>query len=120
MRCASWAPYTLHGESEGAAVYGDKAYIVLGNRRWAAYDHKNELIKQMPGDSEADPHVQDFIDCIKTRKKPACDLETIGHPASILCHAGNISARIGRKLFLDPATETFIDDKEATAPARPP
>jgi hypothetical protein len=43
------------------------------------------------------------------------DLETVGHPASILCHAGNLSARLGRQLFLDPATETFRDDPEANA-----
>jgi hypothetical protein len=33
----------------------------------------------------------------------------------MLCHAGNISARLGRKLTLDPATETFVGDAEANA-----
>jgi hypothetical protein len=33
----------------------------------------------------------------------------------VLCHAGNISARVGRKLTLDAETETFADDKEANA-----
>jgi hypothetical protein len=59
--------------------------------------------------------VQDFIDCVKTRNRPACDLETVGHPASILCHAGNIAWRVNRKIFLDPATETIRDDAEADA-----
>ncbi|MEX2286331.1 MAG: Gfo/Idh/MocA family oxidoreductase [Planctomycetaceae bacterium] len=110
-----WAPYSMDGEGEGAIVYGDKGYMVLGNTRWRAYTSRNELVKEGAGDSDASPHVQNFIDCIKTRNKPACDLETIGHPASILCHAGNISARLGRKLQLDAATETFIDDPEANA-----
>jgi hypothetical protein len=55
------------------------------------------------------------IDCVKSRKKPFCDLETVGHPASVLCHAGNISARVGRKLTLDPEAETFLGDKQANA-----
>ena len=59
--------------------------------------------------------MQNFIECIKSRAKPFCDLETIGHPASVLCHSGNISARVGRKLTLDAATETFVGDAEANA-----
>jgi hypothetical protein len=59
--------------------------------------------------------VQNFVECVKSRKKPYCDLETVGHPASVLCHAGNISTRVGRKLVLDPKTETFTGDEEANA-----
>src|SRR5581483_1131719 len=110
-----WAPYSMDGESEGAAVYGDRGYIILGNNRWRAYGQGGKLIREVPGDSHERPHVQNFIDCIKSRRRPYCDLETIGHPASILCHAGNISARLGRKLRLDAKTETFLDDKEANA-----
>ncbi len=110
-----WASYGYHGESEGSAVYGDKGYIVLGNTRWRAYDQANKLVKEFKGGSEAEPHVQDFLDCIKSRAKPACDLETVGHAASILCHTGNISWRVGRKVVFDSATETFVNDDEANA-----
>jgi predicted dehydrogenase len=110
-----WAPYHYHGESEGAAVYGDQGFIVLGNRRWRAFDADGRLVKEVAGDTDAAPHVQNFIDCIGSRQKPACDLETVGHPASVLCHAGNISARLGRKLFFDAASETFVGDDEANA-----
>jgi predicted dehydrogenase len=109
-----WAPHSYHGESEASAVYGDRGYIIIGNNGWRAYE-KNRLVKEVKGDSHETPHVQNFIDCIKSRKKPYCDLETVGHPASILCHAGNISVRVGRKLVLDPQTELFLDDKEANA-----
>ncbi len=111
-----WAPYRMEDETEGAAVYGDQGYIVLGNRRWRAFGPGGKLVREGTGDSHEGPHVQDFIDCIKSRRRPACDLETIGHPASILCHAGNISARLGgRKLVLDPKSEMFVNDKEANA-----
>ncbi len=110
-----WTPYKMHGESEGAALYGDQGYLIIGNRGWKAYTKKDELVKDVPGDFDAAPHVRNFIDCVKSRKRPACDLETIGHPASALCHAGNISWRVGRTLKMDPKTETFIGDKEANA-----
>jgi len=110
-----WAPYSMEGESEGAAIYGDRGYMILGNSRWRAYGLGGKLLREGTGDSDERPHVQDFVDCIKTRRRPYCDLDTIGHPASLLCHTGNISARLGRKLILDPKTEMFVDDKEANA-----
>ena len=110
-----WAPYSFHQNSEGAAVYGDQGYIIIGNTGWSAYTARNKLIKQVSGDSFEGPHVQNFIDCIKSREKPACDLETVGHPASLLCHAGNVAARVGRQLIFDAKTETFENDIEANA-----
>ncbi|MDA0832954.1 MAG: Gfo/Idh/MocA family oxidoreductase [Planctomycetota bacterium] len=110
-----WAPYSFHEEGEGSALYGDKGYIIVGNRRWRAFGKGGELIGQGEGDSHEAPHVQNFVECIKSRARPYCDLETVGHPASVLCHAGNISARLGRQLKLDVATEMFIDDDEANA-----
>jgi predicted dehydrogenase len=107
-----WSPYQMMGESEGSAVFGDRGYIVIGNKRWRAYD-RDGLVKEVAGDSHEAPHVQNFIDCIKSRERPACDLETIGHPASVLCHAGNISWRVGRQLELDAETETFLNDDDA-------
>ena len=108
-----WTPYPYHGFSEAAAVYGDKGCIIIGNEAWQAYGPGGKLLEQGQGEGHEAPHVQNFVDCIKSREKPNCDLETIGHPASVLCHTGNISARVGRQLVLEPDTETFVDDTEA-------
>lgn len=110
-----WTPYKYLGSSEGSAVFGDKGYILISNNDWQGYTANNKLVKQVKGDADATPHMQNFIDCIKSRKRPYCDLETVGHPASLMCHAGNIAWRVGRTLTLDPETETFVDDAEATA-----
>ena len=110
-----WTPYNYLGESEGAAVFGDKGYILLGNRGWRAFSNGGKLVKEQVGDGNATPHVQDFINSIKTRKRPYCDLETVGHPASVLCHAGNIATQLGRTITFDTGTETFVNDAEATA-----
>jgi predicted dehydrogenase len=110
-----WAPYPYLGESEGAAVFGDQGYIVIGNSRWTAYGRKGELLAEGTGRSHEAPHVQNFVDCIKSREKPWCDLETVGHPASVLCHAGNIAARVGRSLTFNAETETFDGDDQANA-----
>ena len=63
-------------------------------------------------------HVRNFIDCIKTREKPAADIE-IGHRASVYAHLGNIAYRTGRRLVYDPVTESILNDPEATAMLTP-
>jgi len=57
-------------------------------------------------------HHQNFIDCVKSRTKPAAEVE-IGHRSATVCHLGGIAVRLGRKLRWDPAKERFIDDEQA-------
>jgi predicted dehydrogenase len=58
-------------------------------------------------------HYKDFIQAIKTRKKPICDVE-IGHRTASMCTIGNISYRLQRSLKWNPTKEDFIKDKEAS------
>ncbi len=57
-------------------------------------------------------HLQNWLDCIKTRKKPVADVE-IGHRSISVCHLVNITRRVGRPLKWDPVKETFPSDEEA-------
>ena len=57
-------------------------------------------------------HLQNWIDCIRTRELPVADVE-IGHRSISVCHLANIVRRVGRKLKWDPKTETFPGDVEA-------
>jgi predicted dehydrogenase len=110
-----WTPYPLEGEAEGAAIYGDKGYVIIGNDRWRVFGERGKLIREVKGDfgGETVLHVQDFLNCMRTRERPAADLETIGHSSSLLCHLGNAAWRAGRTLRFDPKTYTCIGDKEA-------
>lgn len=110
-----WAPYPYLEESEGAAVFGDQGSIIIGNGRWRAFDAKQKVVAQGGGNYDGTDHIRNFIDCVKSRKKPNADLETIGHPSSVLCHAGNVAWRTGHQLTLDPVTEMFIGDDAANA-----
>jgi len=108
-----WTPYPLHEESEGAAVCGDNGSVVIGNRRWRAFDRKGERIRESRGDDNTAGHVRNFLECVRNRRKPNADLETVGHPSSMLCHLGNAAWRAGRTLRFDPQTCTFGGDTEA-------
>ena len=57
-------------------------------------------------------HMQNWFDCIRSRKKPVADVE-VGHRSATVCHLGNIARWTGRKLRWDPVKEEFLGDKEA-------
>lgn len=57
-------------------------------------------------------HQQNFIDCVRSRQRPICDVE-IGHRSSTLCHLMNIARWAARPLMWDPETETFEGDPDA-------
>jgi hypothetical protein len=108
-----WNSYPLHEEAEGAAIHGDGGYLVIGNGRWRAFDAKGKPAKDHSAGYNDAGHAQNFIDCMRSRKKPNADLETVGHPSSMLCHLGNAAWRAKRTLRFDPETYTFSGDSEA-------
>lgn len=57
-------------------------------------------------------HIQNWLDCVKSREKPVADVE-IGHRSVTVCHLMNITREIGRRLRWDPAAERFVRDDEA-------
>ncbi len=60
----------------------------------------------------SDNHYLDFINAIKTRKHPICDVE-IGHRTATVCNIGNIAYQLGRTLEWNPEKEKFRKDGEA-------
>ena len=57
-------------------------------------------------------HFQNWLECIKTRKLPICDV-AIGHRSASVCHLGNIAIRTGRKIQWDPVKEEIVGDAGA-------
>ncbi len=83
-----------------------------------------ELLKQLDVDAEerkwsddlalwqARWHMEDWLECVRTRKQPVADVE-IGHRSISVCHLANITRAVGRPLKWDPVVESFIGDDEA-------
>ena len=64
--------------------------------------------------SSGGSHTGNFLECIKSRRRPNADVE-LGRLSTTICHLGNICTRLGRDIRFDPKTETFPGDKEANA-----
>ena len=112
-----WHDYGLEGIDNGVAVYGTEAFLHIGrwNRKWGyrVFDKSGKMTEEYQ-DNEPDFHMQNFIDCIKSRKRPNCDIE-IGHISSAHCHLGNIVHRTGRNIAFNPANESIPNDAESNA-----
>lgn len=63
---------------------------------------------------KSENHYKDFLDAMRNRSKPICDVE-IGHRTASVCNIGNIAYELGRPLQWDPKKEQFKNDKEANA-----
>lgn len=110
-----WSPYKMEGAANGVAVYGSEGYMILTDKwgGWMVYgndDQPGYLLKAT--DQNDAPHYRNFIECVRSRRQPICDIET-GHFSTILIHAGNIAMRLGRRLEFDARTESFVGDREA-------
>lgn len=60
----------------------------------------------------SDNHYKDFLDAIKSRKNPICDVE-VGHRTASVCTLGNIAYQLGRPLRWNPEKEKFEGDADA-------
>ena len=69
-----------------------------------------DITKEGPG--EMAMHIHNFVECVKSRKKPNADVE-IAHRSTTVCHLVNMARETGRKLRWDPVKEKFIGDAEA-------
>jgi len=105
-------------------ILGTKGFMCFGRHGggWQVFEGDPSVRQSKAVVSEAavlkfggiiDEHFEDFISCIRTRKKPKADIEE-AHLSMLLCHLANISYRVGnRKLKFNGATESFVNDTEA-------
>lgn len=63
---------------------------------------------------KSENHYKDFLNAMRTRVKPICDVET-GHRTATVCNLGNIAYQLKRPLKWKPEEEKFKNDAEANA-----
>jgi hypothetical protein len=60
------------------------------------------------------PHMQDFVDCVRSRENPIAPVE-VGCSTNTLCCLANIARELNRPVKWNPATLSFVNDREAAA-----
>lgn len=111
----------------GVQFHGELGVLVVDRAGWEVFpetdriDRPNRVYKTagVPRRNVANPdyhltHVQNFIECMGSRKRPNSDVE-IGHNSMIACHLGNMAQRLERMIHWDVENEKVIGDPEAQA-----
>ena len=105
----------IHGGTGGVTFVGTDGEIFVTRGKLSS--KPEEIIKQPIGDDEihlyeSPGHQRDWLDCIRARKRPICDVE-IGARSVTVCHLGNLVYWNRRKLRWDPKKWEFPGDAEA-------
>ncbi len=96
---------------------GTKGELRVGRRQLETSDPliKNTIIADADRKVfHSENHYKNFLNAMRTRNKPVCDVE-IGHRTASVCNIGNIAYQLKRPLKWNPKTEQFKNDAEANA-----
>jgi hypothetical protein len=96
-------------------VFGEKGVMFFERQGggWQVFDESEKVIAQSNDHHPHIAHLENFFECLQSRKRPNADIEE-GHRSTIVCQIANISYRLdGRRLQWDGKKEQFIGDKEA-------
>ena len=67
--------------------------------------------KRMDADL-TDQHVRNFLDCVKSRERCHCDIET-GHRSTTFAHLANIALATRSRIEWDAQNERILHNEEA-------
>ncbi|MBN2474280.1 MAG: Gfo/Idh/MocA family oxidoreductase [Pirellulales bacterium] len=104
-----------HGGPAGCVFTGTEGTLRIGRGHLSS--NPESIVKEPLADDEvhlynSPGHHRDWIDCIRSRKRPVADVE-IGARSVTVVHLGNLAYWNRRKLRWDPAKWTFVGDDEA-------
>ena len=106
-----------NNDSKGVRFEGDRGWLQLVAGSDVEHAEPLSLFKglQVPTGSWKDmpPHIRNFLDCVKSRKKPVAN-PTVAMWSHTMAHCTNICLRLGRKLRWDSRSECFVGDDEAS------
>jgi predicted dehydrogenase len=91
----------------GVVVQCEKGYFAAGEGGGWVYDNDGNRIQQFAG-SGGGGHYQNFLDAVRSRKSSDLNADILeGHMSAALCHMGNISYRLGKKMSVDEIKNTI-------------
>ncbi len=105
-----------HGGANGVLFTGTEGKIEVNRGYLKTWPDEIGLEPLGPNDLrlyESPGHRADWINCIRTRQRPICDV-AVGCSSVTVCHLGNIAYWLGRPFKWDAVAGEIIGDAEAS------
>ncbi len=105
----------------GNSYFGETHDYLLGTKGTAMHDESDQTVFLPPGRKTnaaewavgagyrewTDQHMQDFFDCVRSRKEPVCPFE-MGYRTAVACQMAVASYRRQRAVRWDPQAEDIV------------
>lgn len=110
----------------GVAFHGENGILIVDRGGWEVHSETNSedrpgrIFKMKPVPRQGGSgdfhfaHINNFIDCVKSRQRPLADVE-LSHKSVNACHLGNIAVRLQTRVGWDAKTEKLTGPEEAQA-----
>ncbi len=101
-----------HVAGNGVTFIGSEGRIYVNRGK---FESTPESLVEMPLDAmkiqlyESNDHIGDWLGCVRSRKRPICDVE-VGARTVTVCHLANLAYLNHRHLKWDPKREVFLED----------
>ena len=118
--------YPVEGSGRGFIIYGTKGTLInKGGGDYKLFDTKNNMIKEVKSEVEADPsnpvsangnldlyHFENFVNTIRGEAKLNSPVDE-AHKSVLLCHLANIAQRTSGTIHCDPANGHILHNQAA-------
>jgi predicted dehydrogenase len=108
--------YGIEFHGTDATMFVDRAGFEVVPEKWdrTPESASRTMAASMASTPDNPSHARNFVDCIKSRKTPASDIE-VGHRSTSAAILGNLAFRSGASLAWDGKTETIEGNDRAKA-----
>jgi len=114
--------YGMNGNGYGILFHGTEGTMFINRRYFEIIPETRRVNDQPQPRMEAQQakntndqgltHVRNFLDCLKSRQRPICDIE-IGHRSTTTALLGNVALRAGKRITWNKETERVENDPAA-------
>jgi predicted dehydrogenase len=104
----------IDGHGYGITFYGTDATLFIDRDYFeirSEKERKDAEPQRVAGkNKQGEEHVRNFLDCVKTRNLPICDIE-VGHRSTTTALLGNVALRSGRRIVWNAKLEKVEGDQ---------
>jgi predicted dehydrogenase len=105
---------SLFGKGYGIEFHGTDGTLLLDRSGFEVFPEQRRrddkeiartaVVRMERIDEGLHNHVGNFLECVKSRKRPACDIE-LGQQSSATCLLGNVALRTRERIDFDPVRQ---------------